>query len=750
MLDLKVKQIILFMKLGKPFFLVILILMLYNGAFYGQITKFQKLYKRDFHNQALDIVALKDGGFAYVGIVDTANGSSVLLTKLDCEGNLEWSKKFGVSSTIGNISPGIIHTREGDIVFTFNVGSYNNYDIIAVRVGYDGMVKWKKRLEASGNNMGQAIVQTLDGGFAVAGASGAFGTDVGNSWDDVYLIKFDGNGTVLWSKTYGNTGNFDEAFAIAEDANGNLITTGRYIVGGTFYAFILKTDLVGKLKFLRGYGAPNHRTNAYGILVTKDQQNYIITGFTTINKTFFNDYADVFLVKTDTLGTPVFTKIYYPYIGTDYSDIGSSVVETKSGGYAIGVATSSFTNHSIGFVPNKNAVFITRSDGSLLEAKLYNQGSSHYTRLKSALDGGYILSNFTNFGIAAQFFTPLIIKTDEDFKSGCNEIDVTNEIEIQSDGWEAPDASYTSKSGDNFINFSQESYGSYVATETYCQDIPVLEASINPVLNGCVGQAIDFSANSKGSIVNWLWNFGDQSVVQGNSSISHVFNQAGTYAVSLIASGGCKEVTSITEITIAPPVITNQSIDLCQGDSVQVNGKYVNEAGIYKDTLAGATCDSIVITTVSLNPLQQITIDSVLCIGDSLILGNLKILEAGTYKDTLKGQSCIDLYTYNITSKTCVCELVIPNAFTPNGDGRNDLLKPFVDCANNITSFSLMIYNRWGELMFESDNEKKSWDGTFNGKSAPSDTYVYILSYMANVDEQNIAKNMKGDITLLR
>lgn len=737
-------------KSGKSFFLLFGVFLFLINISFGQKTTFQKLYKRDFHNQALDITPLKDGGYAYVGIVDTTNSSAVMLTKIDCEGKLEWSKKFGASSTIGNISPGVIDTKEGDIVFTFNVGSFNNYDIIVVRIGYDGTVKWKKRLEAAGNNMGQAIVQTLDNGFVVAGASGAYGTDVGNSWDDVYLVKFDGNGVVQWSKTYGNNGNYDEAFAIAEDAAGNLLTTGRYIFGGTFYAFILKTDASGNFKFLRGYGAPNHRTNAYGIIVTKDQKNYLITGFTTINKTFFNDYSDVFLVKTDTSGTPVFTKIYYPYVGSDNSDIGSSVVETASGGYAVGVATSSFSNHSVGFVPNKNAVFIVRSDGSLLQGKLYNQGSSHYTKLKTALDGGYILSNFTNFGIAAQYFTPLIIKTDENLLSGCNEIDVTNEIETQSDGWESPNAPYTSKKGDNFINFSQESYGSYTTIETYCEDIPVLEANINPVTNGCVGQPINFNTTSKGSIIRWVWNFGDQNVVEGDSSVSHTYQSPGTFTITLVASNGCNDITSTIQVIITPPVITNQNIEICQGDSIEVNGRFIKDAGTYQDTLAGSMCDSIVITTVNVNPLEQITLDSVLCSGDSILLGNRIVKEAGIYLDTIAGQPCRKIYTYNITAKTCKCELIIPNVFTPNGDGRNDFLAPFVDCGNNITAFSLQIYNRWGKVVFESDNPKLKWDGTYNDKPAPSDVYVYVLNYDTNIDGVKQNNSSKGDITLVR
>lgn len=717
----------------------------------AQKTTFQKLYHRDYFNQALDVTALQDGGFAYIGIVDTVNQTQyVMLTKLDCEGLVQWSKKFGISSTIGNISPGITDTKEKDIVFTFNVGEYQQYDIIVVRVAYDGTVKWEKRLEAPGNNMGQAIVQTKDGGFVVAGSTGNYGSDVVSPFTDVYLLKFDSNGKVLWSKTYGNKSNIDEAFAVTEDANGNILTTGRHIVDGTFYTYILKTDALGNLKFIKGYGASNQASSAYGILVTKDQLNYVITGFTTINKNSFQDYVDVFVIKTDTSGVPKFTKIYYSYVGTDGSDSGTSIVETKDGNFGIGVATFSFSNHSQGFVPNKNAVFIIRNDGSLIEAKLYNQGGSHYTKLHSCYDGGYIISGFTNLGVAGGLFTPLMIKTDEMFNSGCKEVDVTDELEIQSDGWDVQDAPYISKKGDNFVDFMQQSFSNYGNTETYCENIPPLEVSIKPVASVCAGSLVLFSSTFKGSVVKWTWDFGDQTVIEADSTISHIYTMPGTYTVKLTGSSGCKETESTIQLLVNPPDITEQTIQLCQGDSILVNKQYLSKAGIYADTLQGIMCDSIVRTEILINALQHASIDTVICKGESLTLGNLIIFEAGIFIDTLPGNPCRIIYTYNLVSKDCVCDVEVPNVFSPNGDGKNDFFLPVIACGNNLSDYVLQVYNRWGKSIFETDDPKEGWDGNFNGIPAPSDAYVYVLKYNSRLNGISEMKSEKGDISLIR
>jgi gliding motility-associated-like protein len=67
----------------------------------------------------------------------------------------------------------------------------------------------------------------------------------------------------------------------------------------------------------------------------------------------------------------------------------------------------------------------------------------------------------------------------------------------------------------------------------------------------------------------------------------------------------------------------------------------------------------------------------------------------------------------------------IPNAFTPNGDGINDT---FGVKGEGIENFAIRIYNRWGEVVFESDNPKKQWDGTYQGKPVKDGTYVYQYS----------------------
>jgi len=86
--------------------------------------------------------------------------------------------------------------------------------------------------------------------------------------------------------------------------------------------------------------------------------------------------------------------------------------------------------------------------------------------------------------------------------------------------------------------------------------------------------------------------------------------------------------------------------------------------------------------------------------------------------------------------------IFIPNAFTPNGDGINDT---FGVKGEGISNYTLRIFNRWGEEVFTSENPKQQWDGTYRGKPAQSDTYVYKLFASGSSDASRT-----GSVTLVR
>jgi gliding motility-associated-like protein len=106
--------------------------------------------------------------------------------------------------------------------------------------------------------------------------------------------------------------------------------------------------------------------------------------------------------------------------------------------------------------------------------------------------------------------------------------------------------------------------------------------------------------------------------------------------------------------------------------------------------------------------------------------------------------NCSGTDTINIIRKNCMY-IGIPNAFTPNKDTRNDLFKPIINQV--IKQYSFVVYNRYGQKIFETHDYNKGWDGTYKGKDQPIGTYVYRILY-TNIFGYESVNN--GTVMLLR
>ena len=93
----------------------------------------------------------------------------------------------------------------------------------------------------------------------------------------------------------------------------------------------------------------------------------------------------------------------------------------------------------------------------------------------------------------------------------------------------------------------------------------------------------------------------------------------------------------------------------------------------------------------------------------------------------------------------CDCFLKMPNAFTPNGDGKNDAWRPITDCI--IQNYQLRVFNRWGQLVFSSNDAQQAWDGNYKGTYAELGNYVFTIKYSTE-DIKNAS--LYGDVMLIR
>lgn len=102
-----------------------------------------------------------------------------------------------------------------------------------------------------------------------------------------------------------------------------------------------------------------------------------------------------------------------------------------------------------------------------------------------------------------------------------------------------------------------------------------------------------------------------------------------------------------------------------------------------------------------------------------------------------------------IDCDTTICQILLPNTFTPNGDSTNDTFGPLSDCEEPVfLNYFLRIYNRWGNLVYETNNAALPWNGEQDGNPAPTEVYFYQMQYQ--VERQESIKTLQGDLTLIR
>lgn len=105
-------------------------------------------------------------------------------------------------------------------------------------------------------------------------------------------------------------------------------------------------------------------------------------------------------------------------------------------------------------------------------------------------------------------------------------------------------------------------------------------------------------------------------------------------------------------------------------------------------------------------------------------------------------------FTSKPTEEDCACKIYVPNAFSPNEDGVNDIFQPYIGCP--VSEYDFRVFNRWGHLVYESQNQEDGWNGEFKGQPAEASVYVYIVKVTYD-DEGELKDEIKtGDVALVR
>jgi gliding motility-associated-like protein len=329
--------------------------------------------------------------------------------------------------------------------------------------------------------------------------------------------------------------------------------------------------------------------------------------------------------------------------------------------------------------------------------------------------------------------------------------------------------------GAHWLQISDNSFGCMYRDSISVQFKSLPNYSLGPDTSLCQGNNLSLNAAVSGA-TNYLWSTGSTS-----SSINTT--QTGVYWAD-VTKDQCTYRDSISVVFKPLPVVNfgkdttlceNQTLLLDAGNSgsqylwqnnSNTQSYNVSSPGQYFVKVSKDDCslaDTIKVQ-YEMKPVFSLGPDFGICEGQSILLkpivqsisgidylwqngstsSSLAVTQPGLY--TLDVSNYCGTKTDMINVVKGVCQLYVPTAFSPNGDGRNDIFK--AEYGENITEFQLQIYNRWGQRIFESKNISTGWNGRFNGALQPNGAYVWIIKYKTlNDPKENL---LKGTMMLFR
>jgi len=199
-----------------------------------------KTYGGPYGEEAWSVVQTNDGGYAVAGwSVNFSFGNvDVWLVKVDEVGNAQWNRTYG-NEDFGEEAQSIIQTSDGGYALAGSQDKYTGtgpHDALLIKTDAEGNLEWEVTYGGSGDDQAFSVVQVVEGGYVFAGYTRSFGA--GNS--DFWLVKVDSKGDVVWNKTYGEDFS-EEAYSLVQTFDGGYALAGR--VGFFEYdAWLVKTD----------------------------------------------------------------------------------------------------------------------------------------------------------------------------------------------------------------------------------------------------------------------------------------------------------------------------------------------------------------------------------------------------------------------------------------------------------------------------------------------------------------------------
>jgi gliding motility-associated-like protein len=280
-----------------------------------------------------------------------------------------------------------------------------------------------------------------------------------------------------------------------------------------------------------------------------------------------------------------------------------------------------------------------------------------------------------------------------------------------------------------------------------CQTYDTLTAEVNVLAlpnptftvtpaSGCSPLTADFTLNAQtngATITSATWDFGDGATGTGVSNVSHVYTPVGCYDVyvEVLSSNGCTSDTTLNNVVcVVPDPVANFTWNPVQPTTIET---FVH----FYDASTNAISYSWDFGTYGTSSAENPSVNY-----DNIEASTQTVCLTVTSPEGCTNQICKPI--------VFIDELVIyvPNTFTPDGDEFNNTFKPVIPNGTVVDSYTLTIYNRWGEVLFESHDTNVGWDGTYRNEIVKEGVYIWTIVITGG--DLKKPKKMEGHVNMLK
>jgi gliding motility-associated-like protein len=682
-----------------------------------------------------------------------------------------------------------------------NISPIGAQDAYVVKIDANGNFVWVRQFGGPGDTVpaGTALDLDKDGNIIVCGRfNNTVDFDPGpNQFEmsavgtfEAFITKLSPNGDFIWARKLGNFNSKFDGLGIEDvkcDAQGNIYLTGAFKgpcdfdpgpnsftlqSGGPADGYLCKLDKNGNFIFAKKFGNSVSNNVVHPRDICLDENSNVLIGGSFLGTQDFdpgppvvnatsNGSYDAFILKFSANGDFIWIK----NIGSSSVDGGMDIaVDLDNNVYTIGQYSG-----TVDFDPGPGVFTLMLVDGTVL-TKLNPEGDFIYAApfFGYSYGNSILIDSEQNILINGRFAG--IVDFDPgsgvyNHSAGANR----SEIFVLKLG-KCLDPTKSMLTVNSCSNYT-------LNNKTY--DVSGSYTQIIPNASGCDSIiTLNLTINNKITLQTKTICEGEFFYAGGiNQSSSGIFND------TLQTTLGCDSLV-ITTLIVNPKPIPNLANEkkLCAGSSLTLTPGVFNSY-LWHDGSAGSTftafatgqywvtvtnnlqcsaTDTLTIDMIYPKPVDYLKpVDSICSYGTVLlrplrsfstylwstgaVSKNIEVNAPGDYWLQVRdANGCSGIDTVTVLPKQCMQGAYFPTAFTPNGDGKNDMFRPLL--LGNVKMYRFTIYNRWGQVVFQSSSPQKGWDGKVAGVLQGNTVFVWTCTYEL---EGELVKSAKGTVHII-